>query len=592
MGIPFYFGEIISRSIAAKKFNLIYDRLPSKCSRFFLDFNSIIHPCSAKVMANLTKSTDVSQELYDKVFASITDYTIELIDIVSPSDVLYIAIDGVAPRAKMNQQRKRRYMSAYRNELINDFKRKHNIPVSGWDSNCITPGTNFMCSLDAYMNTTFTNIVQQKHPNIKRIIISGSNQEGEGEHKMIHYIKQHPSDSTDVIYGLDADLIMLSLSVDAPNIVLMRESTDFGSMHSKSSNVPFRYLVIKNLAESIIHTMQNAAGLKESSTKLLYDYVFICFLLGNDFIPSCSFLKIKEGAVDTLLECYKLARQTLNKDQYQHIIEYTNDGEQENKDRYSINTELLLKLFEQLVLREDKMMDNVHQHYMTALPKPQRNFNTILHNMRQQFPHMTLREMQDRAIRDYSFDIEEYPLRNKAKYDIAPLHDKKWRNSYYHYVFGSNSIELVRNLCENYVDGLLWTVNYYFDKSASTEWYYMYNYAPAASDIYKYLMSNESCIVNRKLNLTHGKGDHEVDYKKKALLQLLLVLPPQSCNLLPAYARPLMTDIDYGCVHEYPQKFTLLTYLKTKMWECCPNIPNINKSNIVKQLEKCKEVSS
>ena len=42
-------------------------------------------------------------------------------------------------------------------------------------------------------------------------IISDSNEPGEGEHKIMKYMDTLNKDSINVVYGLDADLIMLSM---------------------------------------------------------------------------------------------------------------------------------------------------------------------------------------------------------------------------------------------------------------------------------------------------------------------------------------------------------------------------------------------
>lgn len=62
-----------------------------------------------------------------------------------------MAVDGVAPRAKMNQQRSRRFRSA-REAADNEKRAKQkgeDLPTEKkFDSNVITPGTGFMVRLD------------------------------------------------------------------------------------------------------------------------------------------------------------------------------------------------------------------------------------------------------------------------------------------------------------------------------------------------------------------------------------------------------------------------------------------------------------
>jgi 5'-3' exonuclease len=575
MGIPFYFGEVIAKSPVSRRFQTITSNIPYSCARMFLDFNSVIHMCSADIVSQPCNSTCSYEQLQRRIFENIAEYTLKLIQFSNPTELVYIAIDGVAPRAKMVQQRKRRFLSAKRNIAIEDFKKKHGIPFIKWDSNCITPGTQFMTELAQFLNTDFREMVAIKFPHLQHMQVSTADEEGEGEHKMIHYIKANPlqkqasdeSDVCDVIYGLDADLIMLSLTCTASNIVLMRESNNF--INDKAGQkMPFKYLVIDRLRESIIETFGD--GVKHTSKEdLVLDYVFLCFFLGNDFIPSLSFLKIQESAVDVLVNTYKAICVE------EGII--SQDG-----NMYSINIHALEMFLNELRKIEDNMMVTTHEHFYNLTVHPPRNFNNIVSVIRQQSQHITLKEAQTKAVKEFINDLDKFPLRNKPSYHFDPRNDTKWRNSYYHYVLGANTPELISDTCNNYIDGLLWTTNYYFNSSGESSWYYKYAYAPCASDLFKHIVSTPPDGLHTRQKELFGTNNQPIS----PYLQLLMVLPPQSISLLPIHLQPLMKDITKGCLHYYPNEFKVETYLKHKGWECSPILPLVDMKRLQSRLSQ------
>lgn len=111
----------------------------------YLDMNGIIHTCSHPDDNN--PHFRISEE---KIFQDIFHYIVILFRMIKPQKIFFMAIDGVAPRAKMNQQRSRRFRVAKDVEKSEQkaLEKGEKLPTEArFDSNCITPGTVFMTKL-------------------------------------------------------------------------------------------------------------------------------------------------------------------------------------------------------------------------------------------------------------------------------------------------------------------------------------------------------------------------------------------------------------------------------------------------------------
>lgn len=191
----------------------------------YIDMNGLIHPCSHPEDREAPTS---EAEMY----LNVSKYIDRLFAAVRPRRVLFLAIDGVAPRAKMNQQRARRFRAAQeakeRQKMMEDVMQEMKElglaapPGKGgpeWDSNVITPGTEFMYSLSLFMRYYILDRMN-KDPAWRsiKVILSDASEPGEGEHKIMKFIRSqraqpgYDPNQRHILHGLDADLIMLALA--------------------------------------------------------------------------------------------------------------------------------------------------------------------------------------------------------------------------------------------------------------------------------------------------------------------------------------------------------------------------------------------
>ncbi|KAF9057427.1 XRN 5'-3' exonuclease N-terminus-domain-containing protein [Panaeolus papilionaceus] len=313
----------------------------------YLDMNGIVHPCTHP---EGKPAPETEEEMMVEVFK----YTERVVNMVRPRKLLFMAIDGVAPRAKMNQQRSRRFRSAQEAKEKEEAKKESILlweamgkTVSeeeknkkSWDSNAITPGTPFMDLLASSLRYW---VVQKMNSdpgwrNIQ-VIISDAGVPGEGEHKIMDYIRRqrtnpgHDPNTRHVIYGLDADLIMLALATHEPHFRVLREDV-FANDTSPSAcrmcgqeghyaaqctgtkaeiqkkpppeKKPFIFLDVSILRE-YLEVELDIPHLPFPFTleQAIDDWILLIFFVGNDFLPHLPSLEIREGAIDTLLKIWK-----------------------------------------------------------------------------------------------------------------------------------------------------------------------------------------------------------------------------------------------------------------------------------------------
>lgn len=559
MGVPGFVSWLREHS----KDIMIINKLPKNVKIFYIDGNCLIHPKCFEVLSYKNRIGN----LEDVMFKRICKYIDYLLDYVKPEEC-YFAIDGVAPVAKINQQRKRRFKSIDDAQMKDELKIKHKIELdTKWSNIVITPGTTFMENLHQHLLKYF------KNKGIK-YNYSSYHIAGEGEHKILTDIKerlnkQNKQDRQDnqddqdiyVIYGLDADLFFLAMASQKNNIYLLREELHFtnGKVIKHEINdiiedvsEELKYVSIditkKCYNEIIKNVITKKIGIDKFNKKYDYwnDFIFICYFLGNDFLPHFPSIDIHKTGLDMIIDCYT---DILIETGYQLIIV---------KDDVSINNIFLLRLLEYLGNCEDN-------YFREILPK----YNYNKSKRKCFFTDEYSKELW--TIENMCFKVDD-PIK------LGYGDKKEWKFRYYEHYFGisENQQEYIDKMSYSYLEGLIWVTKYYYNECPSWNWQYPYTHAPFISDIYEYF---------RKSNLDVNKITFTKSRPLDPYIQLLAVLPPSCVNMIPKKYAELVTDYKSPIYDMFPLKVEIDMINKDMYWMCIPLLPYLDIDRILKAVE-------
>jgi 5'-3' exonuclease len=350
MGIPSYFSFIIKnhQKIITTLQNIRNQPLSQSFHHLFFDANSIIYDAFHKLAKEYSETHNPDLLVQQTFFQTLSQNVIQILEqhiqFIQPEQTLFIAFDGIPPPAKIVQQRSRRFKTKHLEKLTAEFlsqltsnpvsnppsnqssdpqpqKQQQQPPNFPWQTNMITPGTPFMIFLSNELENYFHLKNNKAKTNTKIQILSTSEHPGEGEHKIFQYLRENPPKTNEniAIYGLDSDLIMLSL-LSVPNIYIFREAPVFLSnkidhiliknQHQNHSQTHSQTQSAANQESYFLDINQFKTAIQETTHKV-YDYVFMCFLLGNDFLPHIACLNLRNQGLHTLLKYYSQTNPTL-----------------------------------------------------------------------------------------------------------------------------------------------------------------------------------------------------------------------------------------------------------------------------------------
>jgi 5'-3' exonuclease len=517
MGIPSYYKRLIDRfprlvskgpaAIGARKANVL-----------LMDFNCLIYQCvRAEGMPVYTAETREAWEA--ALLEAVKAYTVKVWDVAGRPAEVFIGVDGVVPMAKIRQQRLRRFKSPW----MAAAERAAGVRTGeSWDTNAITPGTEFMEKLARALKGLATARGGWT--------VSAADEAGEGEQKLMAWVRSAATGGSlagkeIVVYGLDADLIvlsLLSLARDAPGVAgwrLLRELAEFEGGRGAAEGA-FGCLDVRELLGLLVPDGIPAA-------EYMLEYCCGMSFLGNDFLPHSLSVKMREGGHDRL--CRTLTAL------------HTAGGRLVEAATGRIRPDGCAALAAAWAATEEEdIAHGFKEKFRGRGPPP--------------------RSDRERAMRP----VENLPIEWKqesAVWSSDRLVDG-WRETYYARWMREAAPAAA---AAEYIRGLQWIVDYYLGRSVSYAWYFPWSLPPLWSDIAAAL---EECDAVEAPPVTSPVAPQE---------QLAMVLPESSWWLV---RRPDLRRLPLLAPAFWPSSFSFFSVGRRWLWECEAEVPILSMERL------------
>lgn len=533
MGIKYFFKwfrdsfpKTVSKPFSEQNHKLqnVINKAESNPYLLLLDLNGIIHTSCQKVYrygsfepkSLLKKSPPINSGEKDlMVFEDVLISINSLITLVDPKEVV-LCIDGVAPISKQIQQRQRRFLCKKTN--------------GGFDSNCISPGTDFLYRLGSYLRTHIEKKLENDWLNVTTIFFMDSLVPGEGEHKLFDFLRSNQTKIVEkkfniIVVGNDADLIMLSLLVSTlffkENLIyILREDLACKKMD-------YLMVDVNQFQKNFLNFAKDKPNFKHCNLEnVVCDFVILCFMVGNDFLPQIPLFNIYDGGLDLLMKYY-----------------FTTPGYitfRGSSDPFiKINFKNLKGYFDHIL---NVICPNAVQYYRLGASKL--------------------------GVREYGFP--------NTLLDCAFKKKDSFKDVSNHYLKSYTLRHKInKNLVRLYLEEIEWVFNYYAYGAHTVDWkmYYPSQYAPAPQNLVNYLTKSKG-KANHKSKTSKTKT-----FKIDPFFQLLCILPPHSADLLP---EPLNKILVKNLSHFHPENIEIDYEGKLNEWEGIPILPPLNYNEILK----------
>jgi 5'-3' exonuclease len=547
MGIPSYYRQLI-QSIPGLLEKLNQYNSLRWCHHLWIDFNCIIYHCiNRPQMPTLIECGN--KEIYEeRLIEEVIAYLDYIINIARPKETIYIAVDGVVPAAKRRQQRMRRWTT-------NTNDSESNKP--SWNKNAITPGTDFMNALSSKLDIYIAKR-EFLHPKV-HWRVSGPNEAGEGEHKIMKQLRLQPSFDYKIhfIYGLDADLILLTIlhcAIYHPteSFFLYREELgkdnqiiyndflkntvyqgedimlidDLKLSTEKKTEESLVIFSIELLMKHIAERRATVLDMKNTWTAWMIDYVFIMTLLGNDFVPSYITVSFKDDGHAIIMRLLM--------------------GLWDKGLRLVVDAPVAPKYLEESWEWIFKRLSGIDGYGETD----EIRFKKLV----------TKKETAVGKRRAAMCSLVEHHIIN-VDGELLP----DWKDRVYLEFSGvrGSTRTICRTLTTMYKQAMEWILGYYFGDSVNTDWYYSSWITPFAEDAVEAWKEQKMKNYNKKY------VSESPSVKVGELDQLALVLPKRDMSLINNCA---LRKFGESIWFDMPMETKWCEFMKWAEWEKYPKI--------------------
>lgn len=580
MGIPSYFRHLCQSYPEVIK---AWESNTHTIHNLYMDSNSIVYDSMRELEYSAYESDNAFEHaLLVKVCETIQEY----IAFIQPQTI-FICFDGVAPVAKLEQQRQRRWKSAFmanlEARLVSSSSSSHDKAHTShaWNQTAITPGTTFMTKLNHFVRDYFADM-----PNVH---LSGSDEPGEGEHKLFAFIRAHPekhAKETTIVYGLDADLIVLCLHhIRYGKLYLYRETPEFVQNFSDLEPNQSYLLDIARLRKAILAEMTGIVQDASQEQMRVNDYLLLTFLLGNDFLPHFPALSLRTRGMDRLMTTYRTlfgrggdgrgggrshtshgAPQSTHKTLcIQHkdgsigihwntfrtfLHELATHEQQDWIQEYEIRAK-----WERMALKVD-MVDESGKTVRVPISVSSKQQHQ--HPQHKQHPHPQPLRKQVGLCHLLHIPVKQRECEHYIRPDYIG-----WERRYYETLLHLRTPSDIRECCISYLKTLEWVLRYYSAPCPDWRWHYAYPYPPLLADLTMYTPAfQQSMIPTTEPNPVNP------------LVQLMYVLPPSAHSLLPKKLADILSSEAYQSL--YPKEAEFQWAFCRYFWECHVLLPEMS----------------